>query len=96
MNSYTSRLEKKAQEEDNQNFASKKQGIFIFLPCWIPILLAFFHMAVGSDPGPYIIMGSVLALVCGSLGQLRAKIIQQNQTIQILQEKLEEVNGTTA
>jgi hypothetical protein len=53
-------------------------------------------MAVGSDPGPYIIMGSVLALVCGSLGQLRAKIIQQNQTIQILQEKLEEVNGTTA
>jgi hypothetical protein len=41
-------------------------------------------------------MGSVLALVCGSLGQLRAKIIQQNQTIQILQEKLEEVNGTTA
>ena len=92
MNSYMSRLEKKAQEEDNQKFASKKQGIIIFLPCWIPIILAFFHIAVGSDPGPYIVMGSVLALVCGSLGQMRAKIIQQNQAIQILQEKLDEID----
>ena len=89
-----SRLEKKAQEEDNQKFASKKQGIIIFLPCWIPVILAFFHMAVGSDPGPYIVMGSVLALVCGSLGQMRAKIIQQNQAIQILQEKLDGISGT--
>jgi hypothetical protein len=87
-----SRLEKKAQEEDNQKFASKKQGIIIFLPCWIPIILAFFHIAVGSDPGPYIVMGSTLALVCGSLGQMRAKIIQQNQAIQILQEKLDEID----
>lgn len=92
MNSYMSRLEKKAQEEDNQKFASKKQGIIIFLPCWIPIILAFFHIAVGSDPGPYIVMGSALALVCGSLGQMRAKIIQQNQAIQILQEKLDEID----
>ncbi|MDA8774430.1 hypothetical protein N9N13_01765 [Opitutales bacterium] len=92
MNSYMSRLEKKAQEEDNQKFASKKQGIIIFLPCWIPVILAFFHMAVGSDPGPYIVMGSVLALVCGSLGQMRAKIIQQNQAIQILQEKLDGID----
>ena len=87
-----SRSEKKAQEEDNQKFASKKQGIIIFLPCWIPIILAFFHIAVGSDPGPYIVMGSTLALVCGSLGQMRAKIIQQNQAIQILQEKLDEID----
>ena len=96
MNSYMSRLEKKAQEEDNQKFASKKQGIFIFLPCWIPILLALFLMAMGmaSEASPYIMMGSLLTLVCGSLGQLRAKIIQQNQTIQILQEKLDEVSGT--
>lgn len=92
MNNYMSRLEKKAQEEDNQKFASKKQGIIIFLPCWIPIILAFFHIAVGSDPGPYIVMGSTLALVCGSLGQMRAKIIQQNQAIQILQEKLDEID----
>ena len=92
-----SRLEKKAQEEDNQKFASKKQGIFIFLPCWIPILLAFFLIAMGmaSEASPYIVMGSLLALVCGSLGQLRAKIIQQNQAIQLLQEKLEEVSRAT-
>ena len=97
MNSYMSRLEKKAQEEDNQKFASKKQGIFIFLPCWIPILLALFLMAMGmaSEASPYIMMGSLFALVCASLGQLRAKIIQQNQTIQILHEKLGELSGTT-
>ena len=96
MNSYMSRLEKKAQEEDNQKFASKKQGIFIFLPCWIPILLALFLMAMGmaSEASPYIMMGSMLSLVCASLGQLRAKIIQQNQTIQILHEKLDKVSGT--
>ena len=95
MNSYMSRLEKKAQEEDNQKFASKKQGVFIFLPCCIPILLALFLMAMGmaSEASPYIMMGSLFALVCASLGQLRAKIIQQNQTIQILQEKLDEVSG---
>lgn len=98
MNSYMSRLEKKAQEEDNQKFASKKMGFFIYLPCWIPIILAFFLLTMGmaSEASPYIVMGSMLALVCGSLGQMREKIIQQSQTIQILQEKLEEVNGTTA
>ena len=96
MNSYMSRLEKKAHEEDNKKFASKKQGVFIFLPCLIPILLALFLMAMGmaSEASPYIMMGSMLSLVCGSLGHLRAKIIQQNQTIQILHEKLDKVSGT--
>ena len=95
MNSYMSRLEKKAKEEDNQKFDSKKMGFIVFLPCLIPILLAFFLIAMGmaSEASPYIMMGSLLTLVCGSLGQLRAKIIQQNQTIQILQEKLDEVRG---
>ncbi len=97
MNSYMSRLEKKAQEEDNQKFASKKMGFFIYLPCWIPIILAFFLLTMGmaSEASPYIVMGSILALVCGSLGQMREKIIQQNQAIQILQEKIEEVRVTT-
>ena len=92
-----SRLEKKAQEEDNQKFASKKMGFFIYVPCWIPIIFAFFLLAMGraSEASPYIMMGSLLALVCGSLGQMRAKIIQQNQTIQSLHEKLEEVRVTT-
>jgi len=94
MNSYMSRLEKKAQEENNQKFASKKQGIFIFLPCWIAIGAGFLHIAMGLEATHYLITGSLLALVCGSVGQLRAKIIQQNQTIQILHEKLDKVSGT--
>ena len=96
MNSYMSRLEKRAQDKDNQKFASKKMGIIIILPGLIPILLAFFLIAMGmaSEASPYIMMGSLLALVCGSLGQLRAKIIQQNQTIQILQDKLDEIDSS--
>jgi len=96
MNNYMSRLEKKAQEEDNQKFASKKMGIIIYLPSLIPTILAFFLLVIGmaSEASPYIMMGSLLALVCGSLGQLRKKIIQQNQTSQILQEKLDKVSGT--
>ena len=94
MNSYMSRLEKKAQEEDNHKFASKKQGIFIFLPCWIAIGAGCFSAAMDLDATHYLITGSLLALVCGSLGQLRAKIIQQNQAIQSLQEKLDEIDSS--
>tara|TARA_X000000950_G_scaffold6689_1_gene7258 strand:+ start:244 stop:537 length:294 start_codon:yes stop_codon:yes gene_type:complete len=90
-----SRLEKKAQEEDNQKFVSKKMGFFIYLPCWIPIILAFFLLTMGmaSEASPYIVMGSMLALVCGSLGQMREKIIQQNQAIKSLQENLNEIDS---
>ena len=92
-----SRLEKKAQEEDNQKFASKKMGFFIYVPCWIPIILAFFLLTMGmaSEASPYIVMGSMLALVCGSLGLCRKKIIQQDKAIRLLQERLDEVSGTT-
>lgn len=95
MNNYMSRLEKKAQEEDNQKFASKKMGFFIYLPCWIPIILAFFLLTMGmaSEASPYIVMGSLLTLVCGSLGQMREKIIQQNQAIKSLQENLNEIDS---
>ena len=93
MNNYKSRLEKKAQEEDNQKFASKKMGIIIYLPCWIAIGAGCYSVAMDLDASHYLITGSLLALVCSSLGQLRAKIIQQNQTIQILQEKLDNVIG---
>ena len=90
-----SRLEKKAQEEDNQKFASKKMGFFIYVPCWIPFILAFFLLVMGmaSEASPYIVMGSLLALVCGSLGQMREKIIQQNQAIKSLQENLNEIDS---
>ena len=96
MNDYASRLEKKAQEKDDQKFASKKQGIIIYLPSLIPTLLAFFLIAMGmaSEASPYIMMGSLLALVCGSLGLYRKKIIQQDKAIRLLQERLDEVSGT--
>jgi len=95
MNNYMSRLEKKAQEEDNQKFASKKMGIIIYLPSLIPTLLAFFLLVIGmaSEASPYIVMGSLLTLVCGSLGQMREKIIQQNQAIKSLQENLNEIDS---
>ena len=95
MNSYMSRLEKKAQEEDNQKFASKKMGIIIYLPGWIAIGAGCLSIAMGLNASHYLITGSLLALVCSSVGQLRAKIIQQNQAIQMLQEKLGELSGTT-
>ena len=95
MNSYMSRLQKKVQEEDNQKFASKKMGIIIYLPGWIAIGAGCLHIAMGLEASHYLITGSLLALVCSSLGQLRAKIIQQNQVIQMLQEKLGELSGTT-
>ena len=97
MNDYASRLEKKAQKEDNQKFASMKQGIFIYTPCWIAIGAGCLHIAMGMTPeaGPYIVMGSLLALVCGSLGLCRKKIIQQDKAIRLLQEKLDEVSSKT-
>ena len=94
MNSYMSRLQKKAQEEDNQKFASKKMGFIIYLPGWIAIGAGFLHIAMGLEASHYLITGSLLALVCSSLGQLRAKIIQQNQAIHILQEKLDEIDSS--
>ena len=95
MNNYMSRLEKKAQEEDNHKFASKKMGIIIYLPSLIPTILAFFLLVIGmaSEASPYIVMGSLLTLVCGSLGQMREKIIQQNQAIKSLQENLNEIDS---
>ena len=89
-----SRLQKKAQEEDNQKFASKKMGFIIYLPGWIAIGAGCLFIAMGLEASHYLITGSLLALVCSSLGQLRAKIIQQNQAIQILQKQLDELSGT--
>ena len=81
MNNYMSRLAKKAQEKEKQEFASKLNGFLLFLPCWIPIIFAFSLLAMGraSEASPYIMMGSLLALVCGSLGQMRAKIMENKK-----------------
>jgi len=95
MNHYMTRLEKKEQAKDNQEFASKKLGAFIYLPCWIAIGAAFFHIAMGLEATHYLISGSLLALICGSLGLCRKKIIQQDKAIRLLQEKLEVISSKT-
>jgi hypothetical protein len=53
-----SRLEKKAQEEDNQKFASKKMGFIIFLPGWIAIGAGCLFIAMGLEASHYLITGS--------------------------------------
>ena len=88
MNDYASRLEKKTLEKDNLEFASKKLGVFFYAPCWIAIGAAFFHLGMGLEATPYLHSGSLLALVCSSLGLCRKKIIQQDKAIRCLQEKL--------
>ena len=96
MNDYASRLEKKAQEKDNQKFASKKLGFLIYAPCWIAIGAGWLHVALDLEATHYLVTGSLLALVCGSLGLCRKKIIQQDKAIRLLQEKLDELSDTTS
>ena len=50
-------------------------------------------IAMGLEETHYLIMGSLLALVCGSIGLCRDKIIQQEKAIQLLQDELEELRG---
>ena len=95
MNDYASRLVKKTLEKDNLEFSSKKLGVFIYAPCWIAIGAAFLHIAMGLEATHYLISGSLLALVCGSLGLCRKKIIQQDKAIRLLQEKLDELSYKT-
>jgi len=72
-------------------FASKRHAILIYSPCWIAIISAFIHIAMGLEATHYLITGSLLALVCGSLDSCRSKIMRQDQAIQQLQERLKEV-----
>ena len=88
-----SRLEKKDLEDQDKYFSSNKHAILIYSPCWIAIIAGFMHIAMGLEATPYLIVGSLLALVCGSLSLCRKKIIQQDKAIRLLQEKLEEVNS---
>ena len=90
MNDYTSRQKK------NREFASKKAGAFhlhSLLDSHYAFWLSAHRHGNDSEAGPYIVMGSLLALVCGSLGLCRKKIIQQDKAIRLLQERLDEVSG---
>ena len=93
MKNFTSRFEKELLESP-EKFASKKLVFFIYTPCFIALGLAIFSIdsRTGSNA---VVLASMLSLVCSSIDFLRKKIIQQDKTIQLLQEKLDEVSGSS-
>ena len=95
MKNFTSRSEKEFLENP-EKFDSKKQGFFIYTPCFIALVFAILLAIIDSRTAPYaILLASMLPLVCNSIDFLRKKIIQQDKTIQSLQEKLDQVSGSS-
>jgi predicted transporter len=95
MKNFTSRSEKELWES-SEKFASKKLVFFIYTPCFIALGFAILCAIIDSSTAPYaIVLASMLPLVCNSIDFLRKKIIQQDKTIQLLQEKLDQVSGSS-
>ena len=95
MKNFTSRSEKELLESP-EKFASKKMVFFIYSPCFIALCYAIFCAIIDSSTAPNaIVLASMLTLVCNSIDFLRKKIIQQDKTIQLLQEKLAKVSGAS-
>ena len=95
MKNFTSKSEKELLESP-EKFASKKLVFFIYTPCFIAIVFAILLAIIDSSTAPYaILLASMLPLVCNSIDFLRKKIIQQDKTIQSLQEKLDQVSGAS-
>ena len=95
MKNFTSRSEKELLESPDK-FASKKLVFFIYTPCFIALFLAISFVIFDSSKSyNAIVLASVLTLVCNSIDFLRKKIIQQDKTIQLLQEKLDQVSGSS-
>ena len=95
MKNFTSRSEKELLESP-EKFASKKLVFFIYSPCFIALGFAIFSVIIDSRTGSNaIVLASMLTLVCNSIDFLRKKIIQQDKTIQLLQEKLDQVSGAS-
>ena len=89
-------LSEKELLESPEKFASKKLAFLIYTPCFIALGYSIFCAIIDSSTAPYaIVLASVLTLVCSSINFLRKKIIQQDKTIQLLQEKLDEVSGSS-
>ena len=95
MKNFTSRSEKELLESPKK-FASKKLVFLIYAPCLIALFYSFINFISDSSTAPNaIVLASVLTLVCNSIDFLRKKIIQQDKTIQLLQEKLDQVSGAS-
>ena len=95
MKNFTSRSEKEFLENP-EKFASKKLVFLIYAPCFIALFFAISSVVIDSSKSyNAIALASVLTLVCNSIDFLRKKIIQQDKTIQLLQEKLDQVSGSS-
>ena len=95
MKNFTSKSEKELLESP-EKFASKKLVFLIYAPCFIALFLAIsFAIIDSSGSHNAIALASMLTLVCSSIDFLRKKIIQQDKTIQLLQEKLDQVSGSS-
>ena len=95
MKNFTSKSEKELLES-SEKFASKKLVFFIYTPCFIALGFAIFSVIIDSRTGSNaIVLARMLTLVCSSIDFLRKKIIQQDKTIQLLQERLDEVSGAS-
>ena len=95
MKNFTSRSEKELLESP-EKFASKKLVFLIYTPCFIALGFAILCAIIDSSTAPNaIVLASMLTLVCNSIDFLRKKIIQQDKTIQLLQEKLDQVSGSS-
>ena len=95
MKNFTSRSEKELLESPKK-FASQKLVFFIYTPCFIALGYAILCAIIDSSTAPNaIVLASMLTLVCNSIDFLRKKIIQQDKTIQSLQEKLDQVSGSS-
>lgn len=88
MNYFQNRLQKLDSEREDRMFSSKMAAFFIFLPALIALSHAFLMISLGLPEAshPTLIMGSLLSLVAGSIGSIRAKIIRQDAVIKQLQE----------
>jgi hypothetical protein len=95
MKNFSSRSEKELLESP-EKFASKKLVFFIYTPCFIALGFAIFSVIIDFRTGSNaIVLTSMLTLVCSSIDFLRKKIIQQDKTIHLLQEKLDKVSGSS-
>jgi len=95
MHNYTSNFERELLKSP-EKLTSLKLVFFIYSPCFIALFFGIFSVIIDSGGSPYIVvLASSLSLVCCSIDFLRKKIIQQDKTIQLLQEKLDEVSGSS-
>ena len=95
MNTHTYLSEKELLESP-EKFASKKLVYLIYAPCFIALFFAISLVVIDSSISYNAIgLASVLTLVSSSIDFLRKKIIQQDKTILLLQEKLDKVSGSS-